>query len=73
VTVHLINGVVVSDHMLRRLAGIDARDGVVRGCRNCGNLTLERLADAGLLDYERTSGTYRVTGAGRDLLAKASS
>lgn len=67
VTVRLINGVAVSGHMLRRLAEI-AVSGSTRRCRNCSNLTLDRLAAAGLLDYDPANGTYRPTSSGYRLV-----
>lgn len=62
-----VNGVPVSDHMVRRLGEIASEGRALSGCRNCSSLTLDRLIDAGLLMYGPRG--YELTNDGATFLA----
>lgn len=63
-----VNGVVVSDHMVKRLGEVAQAGEVATGCQNCRNLTYERLTRAGLMVSVRP-GVYALTTAGVEFLA----
>lgn len=69
-TVRLINDVAVSDYMIRRLQDV-ANGRIGRpGCRNCRNMTFDRLAAAGLIEVSPLGSGYDLTDAGEALLAE---
>lgn len=64
-----VNGVPISDHMVRRLGQIAEKGSIsAAGCRNCHNLTMERIADAGLIGLDR-QGRWTLTESGLRFLA----